>query len=61
MKGNQYETANDDDSSPLKNTKRNLNSLKLKKTRSTELTKIGNSYRSKRLNRENPYKMSFNK
>jgi hypothetical protein len=36
-----------------------MSSLEVLKVRSSELAKMGQDYRSKKLSRENPYKMSF--
>ena len=37
-----------------------MSSLEVLKVRSSELAKMSKDYRSKKLSRENPYKMSFN-
>lgn len=58
VNGSKYEASSKSDS-PVKEQKAIINTLKLTKTRSSEINNA-KSYRAARLNRENPYKMSFN-
>lgn len=58
VNGSRYESQ-EKNSSPLKNHRLMLESLKLNKARSSEIKGTGRSYQHKQMNRENPYKMSF--